>query len=150
MKRTPLGRSKSPLERRRVLRRRRPWRAGIAGDAEKRAAFDRIATRPCVYSTGRYPGRCEGPNDAHHVIPKRAIKSYAKTNRLDARSLASLLWDPSNGVPVCRRHHDLHEGAHARIPRELIPAGAIAFACALGLEHLIDRYYPTKETDDAS
>lgn len=150
MKRTPIGR-KTGLERRRVVKRRRPWRAGVAGDAEKRHAFYAIGEQRCAREHEFAAGRCDGPLDPHHVIAKAAIKSYAKTKRLDARSLASLLWDPSNRLVLCRRHHDLHEGGHARVPRRLVPAGAVAFAHALDLAHHLDRYYPTiKETDDAA
>lgn len=150
MKRSPIGPRKSPLERRRMLRRRRPWRAGVAGDDEKRTAFFAIGDQQCArrFELGQ---RCDGQLDPHHVIPKRAIKTYARAHRLDARSTASLLWDPSNRLVLCRRHHNLHEGAHDRVPLTYVPAGAIAFARALGLDTLIDRYYPTdEEADDAA
>lgn len=140
MKRSPIGRRAKPLERRRVLKRRRPWRASVRGDQELRTHFHTI-TSDCArrFELGQ---RCDGELDPHHVIPKRAIKAYAKTHKLDGRSTASLLWDTGNRLVLCRRHHQLQEGAHDRVPRRLIPASAVTFAETLGLAYLIDRLYP--------
>lgn len=93
--------------------------------------------RGCVV---RDDGKHQGPLQAHHVTSKEAIKSwYSRSKTLTP--LDALLWDPRNGLTVCRRHHDRHTLARCRIPRRAVHAEAVAFARALGLEHLLDRYY---------
>jgi hypothetical protein len=44
--------------------------------------------------------------DAHHFLPKRRIKEKLGKDTEEARQA---LVDVRNGVPLCRRHHDLVE-----------------------------------------
>lgn len=137
-----------PLARRSQIRRAKRERA-LALERELRLAFTTtvraVAGGACLMA-GRGPA-CSGSLDAHHVTPKRALHRYARTLELDRESTASLLWDPNNGVAVCRRHHAEHETARRRIPRDLLPDRALAFARALELDYLIERTYPTTEGD---
>lgn len=139
---------RAPLARRTPLRRVALHRRPATPDGD-RALKETFRWRVCQTTAfrcliDRSGASCSGPLDAHHVTPKRALKRYAKTSRLDRRATLALLWNPANGVPVCRRHHDEHERARRRIPRELLPAAAVAFARALELEPLLERTYPTR------
>lgn len=85
-------------------------------------------------------------HDAHHIVPARYIRRYVRSLRLDApeaaKLLARLLYDPRNGLCLCRRDHDKHETGYTRVPRELIPSKAFQFARELKLDYVIDRFYP--------
>jgi hypothetical protein len=100
--------------------------------------------------------RCDGQVDGHHLIGKNRIKQelpsgtmgpYLMVDRdppkeVPGRSLGEILNDGRNGVPACRRHHDLVERALVRIAREELPAEVFEFAAELGLGGWLERYYP--------
>lgn len=76
-----------------------------------------------------------GDLQAHHILTQQQLRKHG---------LKHLLWDTRNGLPLCDRAHDRHHSAHERIPRDLLPAGALQFAEEVGLMHLIERYYPLR------
>lgn len=90
---------------------------------------------------------CDGVMDAHHCLPKQLLKRefphgtlYKNVNvgpstiqRKTQRTLDALLNDGRNGVPVCRKHHDMIEGRQLVIRRYELPAATVAFAGQLGL-----------------
>ena len=45
--------------------------------------------------------------------------------------LTDLLMDPANGMPLCRRHHDLHTDHVVRIPFAVISDETLGFAAKL-------------------
>ncbi len=57
--------------------------------------------------------------EGHHILAKRL---------LIAAGLEHLLWDPRNGMSLCRLHHHRHESWFQRVPRRLVPATAFDFA----------------------
>lgn len=137
MKKTPIRRT-AQLARR---RRREP------GTAEQRFNFKRetlIRSNGCPV---RDDGDHRGDLEAHHVIPKQAIRRWARDHDVDAAGYAAALWDPANGLAVCGRHHDRHTRATRRLPVSAIPTTARSFAVALELDYLLDRHY-RKETDE--
>lgn len=145
MKRSgPLRRS-GRLVRSKPFKRGKPLRAKPRTtpqyDAEKKRAFDLAVLRP-----GGKRAKCAvcgaPADDAHHVLAKQTIKQYALSAGLSWDELQDLLWDPRNGLPVCRRDHDRHENAFARIPRHCIPGVAWDFADAIEMGHRLDANYP--------
>lgn len=82
---------------------------------------------------------CEFPLQAHHVITQQQLKR---------RKLHHLLWDTDNGVPVCERAHRRHTLAVERISRDLLPAGALAFAERNELTHVLERSYPKRRVNE--
>lgn len=86
--------------------------------------------------------------DPHHVIPARYIRAF--TDRLRHTMLprefrpfqAAVLFDVRNGLCLCRDCHEAHETGAERVPRELVPDSAVWFAREIGLERLIERFYP--------
>ena len=86
--------------------------------------------------------------DPHHIIPARYIRRYMRQYRkkLDAKlydeMLGKLLYNPVNGLCICRECHERHEKASKRIPRALISEEAREFARSLNLYHLIESMYP--------
>lgn len=77
--------------------------------------------------------------EAHHIVPKQDLKRWG----LHAR-----LWDPRNGIALCRLHHARHELAYQRVPRRLLPPAAWQFAAEIGAEFVLDdgNVYPRQET----
>lgn len=75
--------------------------------------------------------------EAHHVLPKRFIKPEAL--RWD-ETLAGLPLG-TNGVCLCRYHHERHTKAVERMPSALVSNGAREFAEALGLVPELERDY---------
>lgn len=67
--------------------------------------------------------------EAHHIVPQQDLKRWG----LHAR-----LWDPRNGIALCRLHHARHELAYQRVPRALLPAAAFEFAAEIGAEFVLD------------
>jgi hypothetical protein len=140
---TPLARSRGPKT-------SSPWKP-FPEDAVNftAAALDR-SRGLCVVSG-------EPAVDAHHVIPKRAIRRYVSARVRDGSvsrdaskgTLRRLLWDQRNGIAVSRRVHDEHENRKRPIPRRCIPEAAVAFARELELEWMIERDYPKEEEDAA-
>lgn len=124
---------------------RRPKLANGVADRHAREAFKRAVTRlPCA--------RCGNKrgNQAHHVLAQQHIKSHVQGLRLAdnaaaAKLLRRLLWDPDNGLSLCERCHHRHEYTPGgRLPREMVPAAAWAFARRLGSWAVarLERDYP--------
>lgn len=124
---------------------RRPWRRSIPGDRALREAFRYEVLLRGGFECAVTTGRCAGPLQAHHVLPKEHIIKLARSEKWTSTRLAASLWNPDNGLAVCERHHDLHTRAIKRIPHSALADEALLFAIDLGLEHRIDRDYPTDE-----
>lgn len=77
--------------------------------------------------------------EGHHIISKQHLRRYCKAD------FERLRWDARNGLGLCQWHHMRHESCKQRVPRELLPAGAIEFAAELGLDWLLEREYPQEE-----
>ena len=144
--------------RKKALRAKRPWRS--MPDAWKPV---QEAWRKAVTNVG-YCAVCGvGPRapeqgkrrfvvlDPHHVIPQRYLRRYvASIKWADEREketkaktmLLALLYDPRNGICICRDCHEAHETAVRRIPREAVPLRALQFAREIDREWYIERFYP--------
>ena len=111
-------------------------------DLDKAAAWHRVIVgvpkkkNPCVQCGSRI--NIEG----HHVVAKQEVKRVARSARWEFDQTQDALWDARNGMPLCSKCHQQHETAFKRVPRHLVPATALEFARELGVEHVIDRYYP--------
>jgi hypothetical protein len=105
--------------------------------------------------------------DAHHVIPKQLLKrefrhgarcvlrkpgaavepwepsprDWESEPGWDTLTLDQILWDPRDGIPLGRYHHNQIEHDHARIPRELLPPAVEDFAAEMGLGWRLDHDY---------
>jgi 5-methylcytosine-specific restriction endonuclease McrA len=69
--------------------------------------------------------------NAHHPVEKQKLPP-------------SLRWDPRNGVVTCRRCHERHTTAAARIPGSRLPGRCWDFARELGggWSDVLDRAHP--------
>lgn len=142
-RRSPLRRTKR-LTRKKGLNPRAATRSEQGNyDLDKAAAWHRVIVgvpkkkkNPCVQCGSRI--NIEG----HHVVAKQEIKRVARSARWEFDREQDALWDVRNGMPLCSRCHQQHETAFRRVPRRLVPAAAVEFARELGVEHVIDRYYP--------
>jgi hypothetical protein len=116
---------------------------------------------------------CDGPLDAAHLIRAqkirhafpfgawrwpsgewtpivRAEEMHGLEGAVERRTLDELVYDPSIGVPACRRHHGMLDTARTlRIPREALPEGVTEFARAFGLLWWLDTEYTHRETEAA-
>lgn len=104
---------------------------------------------------------CAGQLDGHHLLPKRVLKRergsggvrLAATTRAlytgtpsreveyEAVTIGALLNDGRDGVPACRRHHDLVERALVRIRRAELPRQVEEFAAEIGLGWYLEREF---------
>jgi hypothetical protein len=154
MKRTELKRGgkplkRTPLKRTSALKASRVVWGRVEAEAH-RAWVRKITRRPCAVcaaeSVEKAQASLHGRRDAHHVLPARYIRRYVRSLRLPAEEafklLVSLLYDPRNGICLCRRCHDKHETGFRRVPRALIPTKAVQFAREIGLDWYIDKTYP--------
>lgn len=55
-----------------------------------------------------------------------------------------MLWDVANHMPLCAHHHNRHERALERVPREVVSDLAWVFAEGLGLTHVLETLYPRR------
>lgn len=78
----------------------------------------------------------------HHVVRQQHLRAKAQELGIDP---AKLLWDPRSGMALCRRCHERHTNAVARVPRDLVPAAAEDFVREYGLEWRLERDYPVRE-----
>lgn len=139
MKRTPLKR-KTELSRKQPMSREpganRPLSPGPRrAVAKKRSVYlseawwELVAKgQPCIVC-----GRRGGIIDAHHVLPKKLLRSLGRDD---------LTMDPRNGIPVHRNRHDQHESGYLRLPRSILPPAAIEFAREIDQEWRLDKLYP--------
>lgn len=133
-----------------------------AAEKKARELFERavLAKSPlCVMRDPHGHDRCDGPLDAHHVIPKQRLRSLhpihlfkpndpAVTDRAEVEQRRmELVWDARNGVPVCRKHHGLLT-SHARklLPTQIYPE-VVAFAAERRLDHLLSRLIHEEDVD---
>jgi hypothetical protein len=140
MKRAPMKRARPRVSLFDDRAMRRQWHDDVVATA----ARDGRGRRVCpVCETAEQRGT--NPLEAHHVTSQELIRKYVRALRLPAyqasEMLARLRWDVRNGLPVCRRCHDLHTRAQERIPLRLVTPGARQFARELIAEYLLDRYY---------
>lgn len=88
---------------------------------------------------------CE-PSEPSVVSPERRTLPLRAARRNEDCDLTreQIAWDPRNGMPLCRRCHDLHTTAARRIPRRRLPASAWEFAQELGERFVarLERTYP--------
>ena len=75
-------------------------------------------------------------HQAHHVISQQNLRKHGKDE---------YLWDTRNGMGLCESAHRAHDLAVARVPYERLLPENLAFAKELGLEYLLDRYYPKEK-----
>jgi hypothetical protein len=72
----------------------------------KRCGCSRVSGKRSYGNGGDNPvgdALCDGPIDAHHIISKQYIK--LKTYPAAPEAILDILYDPRNGIPLCRKHH---------------------------------------------
>lgn len=116
-------------------------------DAERSAAWFRAVVHPkavCALCGARRALQ------GHHLIGQRALKDWARSQRLSREATQAILWDTRNGIPLCSSPcHERITNVVVRFPRSKLPAGVWAFAADLdrlaGTEAMtcrIEREYP--------
>lgn len=138
-----------PLERKTPLQQRAALKARVVAlapaDRQRVAALSetwwRTVTqtpkgewRACM-CCGALKVRVEG----HHTIKQQTIRREARSRKLD---VATWVWDPRNGVPLCERCHSRHSLAVERVPGYLLPIRVWDFARDLGLEWALEKEHP--------
>lgn len=66
-------------------------------------------------------GPCHGPMDPHHIVKRRLIALNHSTFRMPKSAKLELEYAPENGIPLCRRHHDLVTDGHDWLWRHEVP-----------------------------
>lgn len=75
---------------------------------------------------------------SHHVITQQQLRK---------RGLEHLLWDHRNGLAVCERRHRRHTRAIERIRYGQLLIRNVVFAEEVGLDWILERYYPANPPD---
>ena len=72
--------------------------------------------------------------NAHHCIPKTVLRARGEHGRV---------WDPGNGIVLCRRCHEAHHGIRP-VRAHRLPERARTFAVSIGTwaEDVLDRQHP--------
>ena len=106
--------------------------------------FDKAFT--CVQCDGSGVHRCGGPLEAHHAIPKLALRNAVEEGYRD-----EALYDARNGLPLCRRSHELVSVGAMEIPVDMLPEQVFTMAQDWDVTWLLEREYkygdfaPTEE-----
>lgn len=81
-------------------------RRETAAESTARFHFNEMCrTRPCFLFWQQRPGhKCDGPRDAHHLIPKDFIRQ--RCSDWPEKDLLRVLYNPLIGAPLCRRAHN--------------------------------------------
>lgn len=131
LKRTPLkvvrGAALVPADRQRIADLSETWWRTVTQTPKG-------AWRACM-GCGALGVRVEG----HHTIKQQTIRREARSRKLD---VATWLWDPRNGIPLCERCHEKHTLAVQRVPGYLLPIRVWEFARDLGLEWALEKEHP--------
>ena len=143
----------APIARNKSLARRRARQIG-AGTPEQRSRFHDVTIARAPRDEDGAPccpiaddGEHDGDLQAHHVIDQQKLRNYALGADLTDDEADTLLWDPENGLAVCRRHHDRHTLAICRLPLAVLEVRHLAFAARIGLGYFIDTRYRKGEPD---
>lgn len=80
---------------------------------------------------------CEGPLDAHHVIRAQTLRAHTST--LPEDEALRIVYDPRNGVLVCRRLHAPLTTKYAHLKARDLSACHFEFAFEHGLEWALER-----------
>jgi hypothetical protein len=115
-----------------TLRRSSPIKQATKREADplRKAAFaSAVLTVTINGQTLRRPCRhCGAPSqDPHHVLEKKLLYDLSQAMRWDHDREQALVWDPINGMPLCRRCHDEHERHHRKLPITYIEPGTWEF-----------------------
>lgn len=117
---------------------KRRSRADTRADRRARARFwGRVLERADYACLLAGDGPCGGALDAHHIIAKQTLKAHTSTLPVERQREA--IWDPRNGVCVCRAHHHRLTGRYERLNKGELPAEAFEFAREWRIEHLLER-----------
>ena len=106
--------------------------------------FDKAFT--CVQCDGSGVHRCGGALEAHHAIPKLALRNAVEEGYRD-----EALYDARNGLPLCRRSHELVSVGAMEIPVDMLPEQVFTMAQDWDVTWLLEREYkygdfaPTEE-----
>jgi len=136
VKRSPLKRT-TPLARgtARLKARRRP----AVGTVEQREMFKLQVCHPGAVCAVVDDGPCEGELQSHHVVSQQWLrKRFAEFGPV---GLALMLWEPANGMPLCRRHHDRHTLATRRVPLSALTPEHCEFIHNVGADLHVERTY---------
>jgi hypothetical protein len=103
VKRTPLKPGKPPRRTGSLRRTGGPKRTARREPSAERIAreeFNRVVLAwPCLFTLR--PGHvCDGPLDAHHLVPKNFLRH--RFSHLPLKQLLAILFDPRIGAPLCR------------------------------------------------
>lgn len=108
-----------------------------------RQVLARAPRGKCILATPELGDTCTRGQrlQAHHVIPKAILRDRVAADWSEDEREA-LLWDPRNGVPVCRKHHHLLTIAFRALPPGRVPLVTMTFARDYGIEHLLEAEVP--------
>lgn len=112
-----------------------------ARDEFKRAVFARDDRRCFLKRWHRH--KCSPVLDAHHVLRVQVLYEHFRDAGLTDAEWAALLYDPDNGLTVCRFAHDQLTARHWVIHHEQLPDHVRYFADSNGIPpHKLERECP--------
>lgn len=118
-------------------------------DAERRAeaAFrQEVCSYGCFFAAHRPGHVCQGRLQAHHLLPKRAIRNELR-GEPEAR-LIEILYAPVIGAPLCAHAHHLVEMRREYIWWDELTQACIEFCKQIGMEGRLRLACPEREEGD--
>jgi hypothetical protein len=110
-------------------------RTGLRSRPKRKPSIERVLARDfraAVLAKGPCLMCCARATDPHHVVYQQHLRGEHP------------LWDPRDGVPLCRHCHEAHHNGSRRIPCVKLPDAALEFAFrvlgAYASDYLARRY----------
>lgn len=115
---------------------KRSRRKKSKAELEAEALFRETVARACGYRCLFHSSSCDGPLDPHHIIRRSWLKTNYSTLPDDEKW--PRVHDPSNGVLLCRHHHDRVTTRHRVLWRHEIPEYTERWARDEGIEYRLE------------
>ena len=117
------------------LKRRSPKMSAIERRAKDLFSMAVLAKGKCVMDDYE----CSPIVDPHHIVPKQRLKNRPG---LTDQGRMELVWDPRNGVPLCRTHHSRVTVGFRRLAPSMVPTEALEFASEYDLGWALEQEVP--------
>lgn len=114
-----------------------------ATKAKRLDFYDEVLSKGPCYWQKHLHHECSTIMDPMHLIPKQFLKQFF--SKEDPDDLASIMYDPDNGVPACRFVHSQLDNKMLVAHYEWLPREARRFARLHGIRWRLEHEFPRKD-----